>query len=706
MSDAHLRLHIDGMSCQACATRIEKVLNKQEAIHAASVNFAGEEAQVRFDATRTNEAQIIDWIHKAGFAAQTVVDDAPAAASTAMPWRLRALLAIAAVFLPGMIGMLIGQHHWMPPLPVQCALASVVQGYFALPFYTSAIASIRGRLANMDVLVSLGTLAIYGYSCAMYIRHGSHAPVYFEAGVMVIALVSLGKYLEKRTTRHSLNTLRLLMEITPHHVQRANGDTAPLADIRPGDLLLARHGDRIAADGILHSGDIWCDESHLTGESRAITIRAGDRVLAGALVGGGSGIYRADALGSATLLGDMMQALAEAQGSKAPIARLADRVAAIFVPAVLLIALLTLLLTWFFRDFASALHHAVAVLVIACPCALGLATPAAVMAGLGQAVQHGIWFRNAATLEAAGHVNCVVLDKTGTLTAGQPSVQAIWSAPGVTQDTLCALAAAVERHSSHPLAAAIIATAPDSRLTVQNLHSDAGQGIRADVDGYGHVRLGTPAYAGVTLPDTLDSLWHIASIVAVSLDGQAQGAFAIADALRTDSAGAIARLRDMGVDIHIASGDRQSVVDHIAGELGITHAQGNTSPRDKAALIRQLQAQGKIVAMAGDGINDAPALSAADLGLAMKHGADIAENSAGATLMQGSPAQIATALTIARATLRNIRENLFFAFIYNALAIPFAALGYLSPTIAALAMAMSSLSVIGNALRLQRMALR
>ena len=691
------------MSCQACATRIEKVLGKKDAVLAASVNFAGEEAQVRFDAALAGEADILEWIARAGFAAQVVAEDAAEDAPAAMPWRVRALLVIAALFLPGMVGMLFGHHRWMPPLWLQWGLATVVQVCFAVPFYRSALASVRGRLANMDVLVSIGTLAIYGYSTLMFVRHGSHAPVYFEAGVMVVALVSFGKFLEKRTTRHSLNTLRLLMRMTPDVVRRADGSTAPLAGVRPGDVLLARHGDRIAADGVLLDGEIWCDESHLTGESRPIGCRAGDRVLAGALVGGGSGTYRADALGSATLLGDMMKALAEAQGSKAPIARLADQVAAVFVPVVLAIALITLLVTWWANDFAAALNHAVAVLVIACPCALGLATPAAVMAGLGQAVRHGIWFRNAATLEAAGHVDSVVLDKTGTLTAGQPAVQALWTAEGGDESTLCALAAAVERHTVHPLAQAIVATAPDSALRVDNVISDAGQGVSADIAGYGRLRVGKPDYAGVALPDGLPALWQQASIVAVSLDGRALGAFAIADPLRDDSRAAVARLHDMGIQTHIASGDRDSVVRHIAAQLGISSAQGNLTPRDKAAFIRELQAQGRKVAMVGDGINDAAALSTADLGLAMQHGSDIAANSAGATLMQGSPAQIATALRVARATLQNIRQNLFFAFVYNALAIPFAAFGLLSPTLAAVAMALSSLSVVGNALRLQRM---
>ena len=703
MPEQTLRLHIEGMSCQACATRIKKVLGKKDAVLAASVNFANEEAQVRFENAKASAEDIMGWIAQAGFAAKPAENMPPEPEADPVPWRLWLLLASALLFLPGMIGMMAGHHRWMPPIAVQFVLASVVQLWLAIPFYKSAVASVRGGLANMDVLVSLGTLAIYGYSAVMTWRHGSHAPVYFEAGVMVIALVSLGKYLEKRTTRHSLNSLGLLMQMTPDSVTRDDGTTVALADVRPGDHLLARHGERIAADGVLQSGEIWCDESHLTGESRPMTRRPGDNVLAGALVGGGSGIYEAQALGSATLLGDMMQALAEAQGSKAPIARLADKVAAVFVPSVLAMALVTLVLTWWLRDFATALNHAVAVLVIACPCALGLATPAAIMAGLGQAVRHGIWFRNAATLEAAGSVGSVVLDKTGTLTAGKPQVVAIWSAEGIEESELCAVAAAVEKHSNHPLAAAIIATAPDSALAVSEVESVAGQGLAAQVAGYGTVRLGKADYADVALPPDLPEVWQVASVAAVSAGGKPLGALAIADALRDDSAAAIRQLHDMGVKVYMASGDREAVVTHMASMLAIDEARGNMSPRDKAEWIAALKAQGEVVAMVGDGINDAPALAAADLGLAMKHGTDIAENSAGATLMQGSPLQIATALRIARATLQNIRQNLFFAFFYNVLAIPFAAFGLLSPTLAAVAMALSSLSVVGNAMRLKRM---
>ena len=427
-----IRYHIDGMTCQACASRLEKVLNKKPFIAAASVNFASEEAQITYDASQTDPTALAALIAKTGFSASTPVAT-PAPEDAAHPgWRLWLLLAINLPFLVGMAGMMLGRHNWMLPPWAQLALASVVQLWLAVPFYKSAWASIKGGLANMDVLVTLGTGAIYLYSLYMMSAPHSHGHVYFEAGVMVIGFVSLGKYLEQRSKKTSLNSLGLLLQLTPRQVSRqrdGSWQTVPLDQVQIGDLLRANHGERIAADGIVESGSGWTDESHLTGESRPEAKAPGSRVLAGALVSDGSLIYRAEQLGSQTLLGDMMAALAEAQGSKAPIARIADRAAAIFVPAVVAIAVATFALTWTLQGNATtALMHAVAVLVIACPCALGLATPAAIMVGMGKAVRHGIWYKDAAAMEEAARVDTVVLDKTGTLTEGRPQIAAVWLA--------------------------------------------------------------------------------------------------------------------------------------------------------------------------------------------------------------------------------------------------------------------------------------
>ena len=713
-----VRFQIEGMTCQACASRIEKVLNKKDFVAEAGVNFANEEAQVVFDADKVSAQDIAAIIEKTGFSAKEKTDALPPPeAEQHIGWRLWLLLAINIPFLIGMAGMMIGRHDWMIPPLWQFVLASVVQLWLAVPFYKSAWASIKGGLANMDVLVTIGTVSIYLYSVYMLFHHRSMghsgmAHVYFEAGVMVIGFVSLGKFLEHRTKKSSLNSLGLLLKLTPTQVNvQRDGEwkQLPIDQVQIGDLIRANHGERIAADGIIESGSGWADESHLTGESNPEEKKVGGKVLAGALMTEGSVVYRATQLGSQTLLGDMMNALSEAQGSKAPIARVADKAAAVFVPAVVGIALLTFIATWLVKgDWTVALMHAVAVLVIACPCALGLATPAAIMVGMGKAVKHGIWFKDAAAMEEAAHVDAVVLDKTGTLTEGRPQVAAVYCVPdsGFDEDTLYRIAAAVEQNAAHPLARAIVSAAQARGLDIpaaQNAQTIVGAGITAEVEGVGLVKAGKLDFAKLRLPENLsDDVWRIASIVAVSANGKPIGAFALADALKADTAEAIGRLKKHGIDVYIMSGDNQGTVEYVAKQLGIAHAFGNMSPRDKAAEVQKLKAAGKTVAMVGDGINDAPALAAANISFAMKGGADVAEHTASATLMQHSVNQLADALLVSQATLKNIKQNLFFAFFYNILGIPLAALGFLNPVIAGAAMAASSVSVLSNALRLKR----
>ena len=717
-----VRFQIEGMTCQACASRIEKVLNKKDFVESAGVNFASEEAQVTFDDSKTSAADIAKIIEKTGYGAKEKTEDTlpQPEAEHHIGWRLWLLLAINIPFLIGMVGMMLKglnwtRHDWMLSPLLQFALASVVQLWLAIPFYKSAWASIKGGLANMDVLVTIGTVSIYLYSVYMlfFSPHAAHgmAHVYFEVGVMVIGFVSLGKFLEHRTKKSSLNSLSLLLKLTPTqvNVQRdGKWEQLPIDQVQIGDLIRANHGERIAADGIIESGSGWADESHLTGESNPEEKKVGGKVLAGALMTEGSVVYRATQLGSQTLLGDMMNALSEAQGSKAPIARVADKAAAVFVPAVVGIALLTFIATWLIKgDWTLALMHAVAVLVIACPCALGLATPAAIMVGMGKAVKHGIWFKDAAAMEEAAHVDAVVLDKTGTLTEGRPQVAAVYCVPdsGFDEDALYRIAAAVEQNAAHPLARAIVSAAQARGLeipTAKDAQTVVGAGITAEVEGVGLVKAGKAEFAELTLPKFSDGVWDIASIVAVSVDNKPIGAFALADALKADTAEAIGRLKKHNIDVYIMSGDNQGTVEYVAKQLGIAHAFGNMSPRDKAAEVQKLKAAGKTVAMVGDGINDAPALAAANVSFAMKGGADVAEHTASATLMQHSVNQLADALSVSRATLKNIKQNLFFAFFYNILGIPLAALGFLNPVIAGAAMAASSVSVLGNALRLKR----
>jgi len=733
---AHLQLAIDGMTCQACASRIEKVLNKKSSVYEVSVSFAGETANVDYDPTQTTPEQVTEWVNKTGFVANVQAADSLFAqtdedSATQYPWRLIGLWICLVPFLVGMAGMLTGfGMAWMPPVWVQFILATIVQFGLALPFYKSAWASIKGGLANMDVLVVIGTVTIWAYSTYLWLTHGDgtlnsllqsghlgehgagNSPaVYFEAGVMVIAFVRTGKYLEERTKKHSLNSIDLLLSLTPDEVeqQQPNGEfhNIALSDVQVGDILRAKQGSRVATDGTVIEGSGWCVESHLTGESIALKKEQGDGLLAGALVENGSLLYRVSAKGSDTKLGDMVQALSDAQGSKANLARLADRVTAIFVPVVVTIALVTFGVTWWLTGMVdTALMHAVSVLVIACPCALGLATPAAIMAGMGVAARHGVWFKDAQSLEAAGNIDTVVLDKTGTLTIGKPTiVDHVMVDKSLAVDDVLQIAASVEAHASHPLATALVNTAKDRQLppfNVTDISVIKGAGIQASIEGLGLIKVGTAEFANLALPKFMPKVWQIASTVAISINGEPLGAFALADDLKVDTPKAITALQNAGINVILMSGDKQSVVDHVAGQLGIDRAYGKMSPRDKASQIALLQTAGHKVAMAGDGVNDAPAMATADASFAMFEGTDVAQHSASARLMGESLMHIDAAQKIAQATLRNIKQNLFFAFIYNCLGIPLAAFGFLNPMIAAAAMALSSISVLMNALRLTR----
>lgn len=748
-ASATLQLQIEGMTCQACASRIEKVLNKKPAIEKASVNFANETAQVNYDADQTNPEQILEWVAKTGYTAKIAQSDDlfnrdNEQESIHPSWRLWVIWLCLLPFLVGMVGMLFGSHALMPPVWLQFILATIVQFGLALPFYQSAWASIKGRLANMDVLVVLGTLTIWLYSTYMWLTHlndTAHHVVYFEASVMVIAFVRLGKFLEERTKKQSLNSINLLLELTPKQVVVKQGktwQTIDLSELQIGQIVLAKAGSRIACDGVVVKGEGWCDESHLTGESIALKKHIGSQVLAGAMVDNGSFEYKATALGKSTQLGDMIQALSEAQGSKANIARIADKVAAVFVPVVVAIAIITFIINYAILGVLdAALMRAVSVLVIACPCALGLATPAAIMAGMGVAARHGVWFKDAQALETTGQIDTVVLDKTGTLTEGRPSIAAHYLVDSQLQlSDVLALAASIETHANHPLATALVNAAKQqglSLLSVSNIKQVTGEGIQGVIDGFGLVKVGRPSFANIDLPfldkssvdktalektagdetpttQNMDNtknanIWQIASIVAVSVNDVPLAAFALADDLKPDSQQAVKNLQNDGLNVVIMSGDNQSVVDFIAQQVQANDAFGQLSPREKANKIDLLQQAGRHVAMVGDGVNDAPAMATAQASFAMYQGTDIAQHSASARLLGDSLLHVDYAYQTAKATLANIKQNLFFAFIYNILGIPLAAFGLLNPMIAAAAMAMSSISVLLNALRLTRLKL-
>ena len=705
-----ISLSIDGMSCQACATRIEKVLSRKEAINSAEVNFASERANVTFDETQISENNIISYIENAGFSAKPIIENTTlTTGKTQFPY-LMAIAWLAVIpFSISMIGMILHRDNLMLNPTIQFVIATIVQFISGAHFYRGAFAAIKNRSANMDVLVVSGTTAIWGYSVYMLLSGNLHH-IYFEAAVMVIAFVSFGKYLELRVKRQSLNSIGLLMGLTPKNTEVWRNEqwtSLPLSEVIIGDKLRIKQGEKIGADGQVLTGDAWCDESHLTGESELVHKEVGDRVFAGSIVNNGSMQIKAEALGNNTLLGDMMQLLDEAQNSKAPIARLADKVAAIFVPAVLLIAIITFLTNYYLlKDINISLIRSVAVLVIACPCALGLATPAAIMAGMGVAARQGILFKDAASLENAGRIDTVVLDKTGTLTIGKPHVIEfiIINSKNYNKKDFLQMAAAIETHVSHPLANAILHNAKQIEDLIipnaNNINVETGRGVCADVDNYGLVKIGLPEYCKISLPENLNETWQHSSIVAISNKNN-QAIFAIADSLRDDSIKAINTMKKQGINISIASGDQNSTVQYIANLLNIDKAYGNNLPQDKLSIIKQLQQQNHIVAMVGDGVNDAAALAQADIGMTLKGGTDIAEHTASVTLMNRSIMQVADTISIARETLKTIRQNLFFAFIYNILGIPLAAIGLLSPVLAGGAMALSSISVLSNAVRLK-----
>ena len=765
------RFAITGMHCAACAQRIEKVLGKKGV--SAQVNFANETALVRHD-QRIRTDDIRAWIVKAGFEA-SVLTSAQTSWSAPermpLPWSLILLVILSLPFLVGMIGMLMGTHVLMPAVWVQFVLASIVQFGLAWPFYRGAWASIRDRLAGMDVLIVLGTLVIWVYSSYVWLtstamEHAHHdAPmVYFEASVMVISFVSLGKYLEARTKKYSLDSISLMAALTPSIVmiKRADGyESVATKEILTGDILLIKTGDRAPSDGVVLSGQGYCDESHLTGESKAVHKMIGSPVLAGALLTDGTIEYQVTALGEHTKLGEMITALAHAQGSKAQIARLADRMAGVFVPVVAVIAVLTLGINLLVGlNLEMALMRAAAVLVIACPCALGLATPAAIMAGMGVAARHGVWFKDASSLEIAGSIDIVCLDKTGTLTTGKPSIIAHAFADGddsqADYEALLALMAAIEVYTNHPLAASISQSAKRAGLSLPDVEhptTHIGAGVSAKHAGR-LVKVGKPSFTDWSDAELADATWiadtqapsnaslarHLSdviaasSLVAMSIDQNPVLLLALSDSLKADAKAVIDAMHADGIQTTILSGDQPSAVTAVANALGIHHAYAQLSAGDKVTHIRALQLgqapnaqvpstqsitlnpsvqnQGvpsskavKKVAMIGDGINDAAAMAAADASFAVWGATDIAVHSASARLTQDSLKGAHHAIVIAKRTLANIRQNLFFAFIYNIIGIPLAAMGLLNPMIAALMMTASSLTVLGNALRLTKLRL-
>ncbi|HEV2219400.1 MAG TPA: heavy metal translocating P-type ATPase [Casimicrobiaceae bacterium] len=724
--DARADLALEGMTCAACATRIEKVLNRIDGVEAA-VNFATETATVRYDPARADVDALLAAVARAGYGARARIDDSAEreleSSRRGAAWRemrrdLAISVALTAPLLLQMVAMLIpglrAGHEELLPRWLQFALATPVQFAIGRRFYVGAWHALRGGGANMDVLIALGTTIAWTFSAVVTVL-GLRQHVYFEASAAIITLVLLGKALEARARTRTSAALEGLLRLQPPiaHVERGDAIVdVPLADVKLGERYLVRAGEAVPVDGVVVEGGSSVDESMLTGESLPVAKAADAKVFAGTLNHDGFLRCRATGVGSSTLLAGIVRLVGEAQGTKAPIQKLADRVSGVFVPVVVAIALLTFFVAWWLAgDPTVALVNAVSVLVIACPCALGLATPTAIIVGTGRGAQLGVLIRNAVALENAGRLTTLVVDKTGTVTAGVPAVTGVTPFGAVAGEEVLAVAAALERHALHPLAQAIVARAHDDGLAlpaVDGFVAVSGKGTRGDVGSDKRVALaGSLQFLvdeGIAVdPRAIDAL-HIGSdtAVAVAIDGALAGVITLADRVRPTSATAIARLAARGVEVVMMSGDNPSTVAAIADQVGIVDRRGGMTPAAKAQAIRDLQAAGRVVGMVGDGVNDAPALAAADVSFAIGAGSAIAIEAADVTVVRDDLGAVVDAILLSRATRSKIRQNLFFAFAYNVLGIPLAALGLLNPVIAGAAMAMSSVSVVSNALLLRR----
>ncbi|MGZ4399846.1 MAG: heavy metal translocating P-type ATPase [Gaiellaceae bacterium] len=705
-----VQLELGGMTCASCAARIEKRLNRLEGVQ-ASVNFATEEASVRFDPASVGIADLIGAVEAAGYGAalahQHERGDEPSGL------RLRLMVSLALTVPLAALAMLppleFGGWEWLA-----LALATPVVLWSGWGFHRAALANARHGVATMDTLISLGTLAAWTWSVVV-LSAGLAADTYFEVAAAITTLILLGRYFEARARRRSGRAIRALLELGSKEACLLRDGVevvVPIEEVAAGDLFVVRPGERIATDGVVEQGASAVDQSMLTGEPVPVEVGPGDEVAGATINSSGRLIVRATRVGSETALARITRLVAEAQAGKAPIQRLADRVSGIFVPIVIGLALATVAGWLLFGSSAAAAFTAsVAVLIIACPCALGLATPTALMVGSGRGAQLGVLIRGPEILERTRAITTIVLDKTGTVTQGDMEVVEVVAADGVDPDELLRLAGAAENASEHPAARAIArrALSAGELPAPESFTSRAGLGVEAVVDGHAVV-VGRPALLaewGLPLPAVLergrrDVEERGGSVVAVGWDGEARGIVGLADRLKPSSAAAVAELVELGLTPVLLSGDNERTAATVASELGIERVLAGVLPEGKATEIERLQAAGEVVAMVGDGINDAPALAQADLGLAIGTGTDVAIEAADVTLVSGDLRAAADAIRLARRTLRTIKGNLFWAFAYNVAAIPLAIAGLLNPVVAAAAMAGSSLFVVSNSLRLRR----
>lgn len=722
---------IRGMTCAACSARLERVLKKTPGILDARVNLALERADVAVGPEVTPDA-VVAAVDGAGFSAMLRSDDPivaraereareaeAAAARRRTGWLLMVCALLTLPFVVAMVAMMAGAGHILPA-SIQLLLATAVQILAGHRFYRGAWNALRGGGANMDVLVSLGTTAAWGFSVYMMatVHHMVEEHLYFEASAVVLTLVLLGKFLEERAKASTTRAVRSLMALRPETATKLADDDSqsvvPVSGLLPGDRVLVRPGERVPVDGRILSGESHFDEAVITGESMPVRRTSGEPVVTGAVNGEGAVTVEVGAVGEDSTLGRITRLVENAQSGKAPVQRLVDRVSAIFVPTVVAVAAIAFVLWLLLGGGAEqALAAAVAVLVIACPCALGLATPTALVAGTGAAARAGILIKDIEVLERAAHIGTVVFDKTGTLTVGHPELLELVAAEGIEPAHLLAIAAAAQAGSEHPLARATLARAVADGITpraAENVRAVPGKGLAGRVEGT-EVLIGT-----ATLMDEhgidhesidkagLGRLQPEMTIAYVAESGRAIGLFGYADALRPEAPAAVMELRRRGIRTLLLTGDRPPAGRAIAGAAGLDDWRADVLPEGKAAEVESLRAAGGRLAMVGDGVNDAPALAAADVGIAMGSGTDVAMETAGITLMRPDPRLVAAALDIAAATSLKIRQNLFWAFIYNVIGIPLAAFGLLTPALAGAAMAMSSVSVVTNAGLLTRWA--
>jgi heavy metal translocating P-type ATPase len=708
-----LTLAVSGMTCASCAARIETVLNRQAGVGQATVNFATNTATVGFDPARTGLSALSEAVANIGYHVEPVAASPSEgeADGEERVWLRR--LAVAwplgiTVFVLMLLYMNDAWARW-----TAAVLTVPIEFWAGWPFLRTAALRARRREANMDTLIALGTLAAFGFSVWRLFAGGD---LYFDTAALIVAFVLLGRYLEARARGKASSAIRALLELGAKEanlVVDGVEEQVPIDAVKVGDLVRVRPGEKIPVDGEVVDGRSAVDESMLTGESVPIDKSRGDKVAGATINHQGVLTVRATAVGSDTALAQIVRVVQEAQRTKAPVQRLADRVAGVFVPSVIALALLTLLGWWLLAsDPTGGLVAAIAVLIIACPCALGLATPTAIMVGTGRGARLGVLIKGGEVLERSKQIDTVVFDKTGTLTNGEMSVTDIYPVDGVQPDALLLLAAAVESGSEHPVGQAVVRAAQQRRLALPpaaNFEAVAGHGVRAEIEGR-EVWVGSRKL----LADAVSQLPHELEVIAARLEDQGRTAFfvarddtalgvlAVADTLKDGARELMADLRRMGVEVAMVTGDNARTAHAVAAEVGIDRALAEVLPADKAAEVRRLQDQGRVVAMVGDGINDAPALVQADLGVAIGTGTDVAIESSDITLLSAHLDGVSTAIRLARQTFRTILQNLGWAFVYNTAAIPLAALGVLNPIIASATMAFSSVSVVTNSLRLYR----